>query len=136
MAIKTYALSSEVFPRGGFKKSTFMMVANDRIDGVITDVKFSGEKGTDVEITSTKKLSTDDVAKLDAIVRFHGHESRRVCDCYAKVSDLPALGVDGEIGFASDGCKSGEKSGNGTGVPVYFSDGAWRVYSDDSEVRS
>ena len=60
------------------------------------------------------------------------------------VASLP-LGPDpnGQLGtfsgfprFALDGCKQGEASGSGTGVSVYYSNGAWRRYSDDAPVTA
>jgi len=38
--------------------------------------------------------------------------------------------------FASNGLKIGETTGNGTGVPVYYSGGIWRVFSSDQPVQS
>ena len=49
------------------------------------------------------------------------------------VASLPA-GTEGQQVYASNGRKFGEGAGAGTGVPVYFSAGKWRVYRDDSEV--
>ena len=60
------------------------------------------------------------------------------------VAQLP-LGPDpaGQLGtfsgfprFAMDGCKPGEAAGKGTGCPVYYSNGAWRRYSDDQPVTA
>lgn len=50
------------------------------------------------------------------------------------VALLPT-GIDGMLAYASDGRKVGEGSGSGTGVPVYFSDTEWRVYSTDDPVQ-
>lgn len=43
---------------------------------------------------------------------------------------------EGRIAFALNGRKSGEGAGVGSGVPVYFSNGSWRVFRDDSVVTS
>jgi hypothetical protein len=51
------------------------------------------------------------------------------------VADLPA-GVEGQWLYASNGLKVGEITGSGTGVPVYFSNGLWRVFSTDQQVQS
>lgn len=51
------------------------------------------------------------------------------------VSSLPA-GTEGDFCYATNGCKVGEGSGSGTGVPVYFSQGAWRVLATDQPVTS
>jgi hypothetical protein len=54
------------------------------------------------------------------------------------VANLPSSPVptEGTIAFASNGRKAGELAGQGTGVPVYFSHGAWRVFSTDVAVAS
>lgn len=52
------------------------------------------------------------------------------------VAVLGTSGVEGQLSYATDGRKVGEGSGSGTGVPVYFSNGAWRVYSTDAPVTS
>ena len=54
------------------------------------------------------------------------------------LSDLGIWAVPGEasIAYCTDGCKVGESSGNGTGVPVYYSQGQWRVYSTDQPVTN
>jgi hypothetical protein len=51
------------------------------------------------------------------------------------VATLPA-GVTGQTAYATNGRKVGEGGGAGTGVPVYFSTGAWRVYSTDAAVAA
>jgi hypothetical protein len=52
------------------------------------------------------------------------------------VAVLGTTGVEGQIAYATNGRKTGEGSGAGTGVPVYFSQGEWRVYSTDAQVLS
>lgn len=51
------------------------------------------------------------------------------------VALLPAAPNPGQKAFASNGRKVGESAGNGTGVPVYYSNG-WRVYSTDAVVTT
>lgn len=51
------------------------------------------------------------------------------------VATLPA-GVEGNILYATNGRKVGEGVGAGTGVPVYFSNGSWRVFSTDAAVAA
>jgi hypothetical protein len=51
------------------------------------------------------------------------------------VATLPS-GSEGQQTYATNGRKVGEGSGSGTGVPVYFSNGQWRVYSTDAAVQS
>lgn len=49
------------------------------------------------------------------------------------VAQLPA-GKEGYIAYATNGRKTGEGAGAGTGVPVYYSNGKWRVFYNDSQV--
>jgi hypothetical protein len=56
------------------------------------------------------------------------------------VSSLPA-GAEGQFAYATNGRKASEHGGSppapvGTGVPVYFSHGQWRVFSTDAQVQS
>ncbi len=44
--------------------------------------------------------------------------------------------VEGAVAYATNGLKVGETTGNGTGVPVYYSNGHWRVYSTDLTVAA
>ncbi len=47
---------------------------------------------------------------------------------------LLGAGTEGARAFATNGRKIGESVGNGSGVPVYFSTGVWRVVSSDQPV--
>jgi hypothetical protein len=59
----------------------------------------------------------------------------RVLQTYT-VATLPASPAAGSTAYASNGRKVGEGAGSGTGVPVYFSNGSWRVSSTDVAVTS
>jgi len=56
------------------------------------------------------------------------------------VATLPSTAatgmVEGATSYATNGRKIGELAGSGTGVPVYFSNGSWRVFSTDAAVAS
>ncbi|SAK93970.1 hypothetical protein AWB80_06898 [Caballeronia pedi] len=52
------------------------------------------------------------------------------------VAKLPNNPFPGQSAFATNGRKVGEGVGSGTGVPVYFSGGAWRVRSTDAIVTA
>jgi hypothetical protein len=53
------------------------------------------------------------------------------------VAALPSRNVlPGQTAYATNGRKVGEGAGSGTGVPVYYSNGAWRVYSTDAVVTA
>lgn len=51
------------------------------------------------------------------------------------VESLPT-GKEGYMAFASNGRKTGETAGAGTGVPVYFSNGLWRNIFDNLVVQA
>ena len=51
------------------------------------------------------------------------------------VALLPA-GVEGNTAYATNGRKVSEAAGHGTGVYVYYSNGAWRVLTTDQPVSS
>ena len=53
-----------------------------------------------------------------------------------KVNQLPPVNKEGAVAFATNGLKQGEAPGSGTGVPVYYSQGHWRRYSDDTVVAA
>lgn len=56
----------------------------------------------------------------------------------ARKAQLPTTGLrDGAQAWCSNGRKSGEGAGAGTGVPVYFNlaDRTWRNFYDDAEVQ-
>jgi hypothetical protein len=52
------------------------------------------------------------------------------------VVNLPPSPSAGQTAYATNGRKIGEGAGGGTGVPVYYSNGAWRVYSTDAPVAA
>lgn len=70
-------------------------------------------------------------------LKFLQNTDTHTSELYAfAVAKLPQKPKDGTIAFASDGRKQGEGQGHGTGVPVYFSAGQWRRYSDDTQVQA
>ncbi len=54
------------------------------------------------------------------------------------VAALPSNQRNGATAFATDGRRSGESAGNGTGVPVWFDEtnSRWNVFRDDSAVAA
>jgi hypothetical protein len=51
-------------------------------------------------------------------------------------SEVTEAVPEGGQAYATDGLKVGEVTGSGTGVPVYYSGGNWRVYSTDMPVSN
>ncbi len=49
-------------------------------------------------------------------------------------ADLPTPGQPGRMVFVTDGRKTGEGAGAGTGTPAYDDGTAWRRTADDSTV--
>ena len=52
------------------------------------------------------------------------------------VATLPSAAVNGALAFATNGRKTTEATGAGTGVVVAYSNGAWRRLSDDTTAAS
>jgi hypothetical protein len=52
------------------------------------------------------------------------------------VVNLPTTPLESQQAYAINGRKVGESAGLGTGVPVYYSNGSWRVYSTDAPVSA
>jgi len=52
------------------------------------------------------------------------------------VATLPTTAPENSIAATSNGRKVGQAAGAGNGVPVYFSAGAWRVFSTDAPVTA
>lgn len=52
------------------------------------------------------------------------------------VAALPTGVSNSSVAFASNGRKVGEGAGAGTGVPVYYSNSQWRVFSTDAQVQA
>jgi hypothetical protein len=52
------------------------------------------------------------------------------------VADLPTAPLEGQLAYATNGRKVGEPMAGGTGVPIYYSNGAWRVFSTDTTVNA
>lgn len=52
------------------------------------------------------------------------------------VLTLPTPGTTARAAYASNGCKSGEGSGSGTGVPVWDDGTAWRTYYNNFTVSA
>ena len=51
-------------------------------------------------------------------------------------AELPNPGTNGQVAYVSDGLKIGETTGNGTGVPAYYSNNGWQVLSTDTPVHN
>lgn len=59
---------------------------------------------------------------------------RQMSQIISTVAGLPLNAPSGSTAWAYDGCKIGEQPPFGTGVEVYFSNGAWRALSTDLPV--
>lgn len=87
----------------------------------------------EVTLMFSAPLSGGDQTTLDGIVATHTATGRLTV---GPVATLPDGLFEDEDGFATDGRKSGEGAGNGTGVPIYWSTGEWRVFSTDDPVQA
>jgi len=85
-----------------------------------------------VNMDSTFVFTNDAVPTLNttALV-FEESPSRLRLKTYANLAALPT-GAAGQVVYLTSGRKTGEGGGAGTGIPVYFSDAAWRRFYDDA----
>jgi len=49
---------------------------------------------------------------------------------------LAVTGFEGQVAYATNGRKTGEGAGVGTGIPCYFSNAVWRRYYDDAQITA
>lgn len=121
-------------PKNGVHFARLKQMISSRISGLV-DIK-TNEDGTKVEVEFDRDLEGNENAVLARLLTSHVEPGRET-DCFmATVENLPTDAREGEVAFATDGLKNGETTGTGTGVPVYFSGGSWRVYRDDAPVQS
>jgi hypothetical protein len=59
-----------------------------------------------------------------------------ICCFGVAASTSPAGTTEGQQGYCTNGLKRGETSGTGTGVPVYWSQGFWRIATTDVPVSA
>ena len=52
------------------------------------------------------------------------------------VANLPNGSYAGQQAFASNGRKSGEGAGSGTGIPAWWDGSMWRTFYDNSQVAA
>jgi hypothetical protein len=104
------------FTGGGL---TIEDATNDAITLSAGSVSFSDQGGDDAELTEGVFILSCAIATGQFAV-----------------ASLPASPQEGYIAYATNGRKVGEGAGSGTGVPVYFSNGAWRVFSTDQPVSA
>lgn len=119
-AVKTYADTKQ--SALGFTPEN---TANKDTDGTLaadSDTKYASQKATKT-YADTKATPASVTTAIAAGPPQH------------TVATLPA-GAEGAVAYATDGLKVGETTGNGTGVPVYFSNAQWRVYSTDLQVAA
>lgn len=86
-----------------------------------------------VYVTFDAALTPAQETTLAAVVAAHNAVGRVTVGLMAALS----TGLfESEEGYATNGRKVGEGAGNGTGVPIYWSQGAWRVLSTDQAVQA
>jgi len=49
---------------------------------------------------------------------------------------LAVTGFEGQTAYATNGRKTGEGGGAGTGIPCYYSNATWRRYYDDAQITA
>jgi hypothetical protein len=100
----------------------------------LLDLQLAGNSFT---FRFNRKLTSSEKKKLDALVAAHDPAKSTASGQHGvRARELPAGSYEGERSFCADGRKKGEEKGRGTGVPVYWSHGEWRRYSDDEPVSA
>lgn len=84
-------------------------------------------------VTFDAALTAGEEITLASIVTDHTAVGRITVGVVANLAD--GLFED-EEGYATNGRKVGEGAASGTGVPIYWSNSAWRVFSTDAAVQS
>lgn len=129
MALVTYPITA--FPNQAIAPDQFrQQVAESTLSATLIAINCTF---TEVQLEFDAVLTPPEETTLDALVAAHTATGRLTV---GPVATLPNGVFEGENGFATDGRKVGEGVGNGTGVPIYWSQGAWRVFSTDSAVQS
>lgn len=107
-----------------------------------TGVVGTGALAVDADAAATLSLGTDSnattVGKAGKATTINGSAVALGGPATLKsytVGTLPA-GAEGQVAYATDGRKTGEGGGSGTGCPVYFSNTHWRRFYDDTQVTA
>lgn len=141
---------------GDGKSSLFLTTANGEItleDGIGSEVDLDGFGDVSI-IGNGGQVSINDGAGGDSIL-LNGSGTTNIVasqqinlsaqniSCAGPfspqqftVSGLPSGASEGMVAYATNGRKVGQGVGAGTGVPVYFSAGEWRVFSTDAQVAA
>jgi hypothetical protein len=96
-------------------------------------VEYCDQDFVNLYITFDAALTAPEETTLAGIVSAHTAVGRITVGV---VADLCIGLFEGEPGFATNGRKVGEGGGSGTGVPIYWSSSAWRVFSTDAAVQA
>jgi hypothetical protein len=83
-------------------------------------------------VTSDKMISRDFLKFVQNLQAFNSQQQTYTVAALPGPKGL----VESQTAFATNGRKVGEGPGVGTGVPIYWSAGAWRVYSTDTPVTA
>lgn len=79
------------------------------------------------------KILTSAQAGMYASMVDSGSTAYQIFACCFGIGAVASLSgsFEGEEGYVTNGTKIGETSGSGTGVPVYWSSGNWRIFPKD-----
>lgn len=112
------------------------VVSNQTSGGFAITVKTPSGTGIVLSTSRYVLLYCDGVNVVSLAARFVG-DAPLSLGKYT-VANLPS-GSEGQVAYATDGCKVGESTGFGSGVPVYWSSvgyGGWHVFSTDTLVTA
>jgi hypothetical protein len=93
----------------------------------LTDLLYALQGSTDANVTLQQVYDLVVATLATAPLGVHA-------DTVANLTALSGV-TAGAIAYATDGRKSGEGAGAGTGCPVYYS-GGWKAFSSDAAVTA
>jgi hypothetical protein len=128
---KTISLSDFTTSGGEVAEDQFVQDVNDAIPA--RTVESCTQDFVNVYLVFDAALTAPEETALASVVTDHTAVGRITVGLVAALTD--GLFAD-EDGYATNGRKVGEGGGAGTGVPIYWSQSAWRVFSTDAAVQA
>jgi hypothetical protein len=127
------ALTGDVTSTSGTVATTVVKINGASVP---TSDSFVGTNGSGQIVAAP--FTPENAANKDAASGYAGLDSNTKLSRHEllgqyTVAALPT-GTTGDLAYATNGRKVGEGVGAGTGVPVYFSNAQWRVFSTDAQV--
>ena len=84
-------------------------------------------------------INDNDIVENDVLASYieDGTVTVSITRSVGTVAELLAVvGFEGQVAYATNGRKTGEGGGAGTGIPCYWSAATWRRYYDDAQITA